>query len=147
MKNYSTEELQECPAYARLMALIKAYDSKGNQQYFAYRALKYLQLATNLLLVVIPGLNLSFQSLSMIQSMIALAAINLTIESLQQFNQHHQKGIGLRLTTERLRQEEHFYISQSGLYKNIFEPHKLLAERTEQAVTEFLSKGSNTVKI
>jgi len=65
-----------------------------------------------------------------------LGVLVVILEGLQHLNQYYHNWITYRSTCESLKHEKYLYLAQAGPYAEASEPHQLLAERTEELISQ-----------
>lgn len=70
----------------------------------------------------------------------ALGVSIAVLEGVQQLNQYQANWASYRGTAEALKHEKYFYLANAGPYAKTDKPHALLAERTEELISQEISK-------
>jgi hypothetical protein len=121
------------PAWFRLINQRDWYDTKSQHCQNWYKRLKLAQVT---LAVLIPVTSLLSSECAKWAASIAGVLIAV-LEATQQMNQYSTLWVTYRATAERLKHEQHLFLSNAGPYKGLVEVDRLtaLAERVEEHVS------------
>lgn len=127
------ESIKSHPAWFRLIDQWNWYDSKSAHCQRWYKCLKLAQVT---LAVLIPSTSLLPSECAKWAASIGGVLIAV-LEAVQQINQYSTLWVTYRATAERLKHEQHLFLSCAGPYKGLLESDRLvaLAERVEEHVS------------
>lgn len=127
------EPIKAHPAWFRLIDQRNWYDSKSQHCQLWYKSMKLAQVT---LAVLIPATSMLPADSAKWAASIAGILIAI-LEATQQMNQYSMLWVTYRATAERLKHEQHLFLSSAGPYKGMAEPERLiaLAERVEEHVS------------
>lgn len=115
--------------YSRLEQQINWYDTKSRRAQRWYKAIKYLELFSALLIPFLAKVNSSLTAI--------LGIVVAFLEGAQQINQWAQNWITYRSTCEALRHEKYSYLGKSGAYEGKIEEEakRILTQRVESLIS------------
>jgi hypothetical protein len=114
----------------RLDDQITWYGREGSRNRTWYKWLKGVTVLSALLIAPISTLSVGSRIAAGLGIAIAIA------EALQQLNRYHENWLAYRATAEALKHEKYLYLGLAGPYSSAPQPLSLLAERTENLISQ-----------
>jgi len=127
------------PIMQRLEDQIAWYDRKSLANQLTYKRIKIVEIvfaATIPLLATLPVPHAAYVTG-------VLGVVITVLEGLLHLNQYQQNWAAYRSTCESLRHEKFTYLGKASPYKNVADPHALLAERIESLVSQEHAKWAS----
>jgi Protein of unknown function (DUF4231) len=115
----------------RLEDQIAWYDRNSLSAQRTFKRCKVVEIIAAALIPFLTGLR--FGEAAWIAG--GLGVVVTAIEGVIHLNQYQQNWITYRSTCEALKSERHLYLAKAGPYAGAADPHALLAERIETAVS------------
>ena len=128
------------PIMERLEDQLSWYDRKSMASQRAYKRIKVIEI---LAAATIPFLAaLQRPHVAMVTA--GLGVLITVLEGMLHLNQYQQNWINYRSTCEALKHEKYTYLGNAAPYRNVPDPHALLAERIESRVSQEHAKWAST---
>ena len=121
---------------ARLDSQIAWYDHRSRINRTLYKCLKTMIIASAAAIPVLTTAGLPHGT----HIAAALGVSIAVLEGVQQLNQYQANWASYRSTAEALKHEKYFYLANAGPYAKTDRPQALLAERTEEFISQEISK-------
>ncbi len=126
------------PTLDRLEKQIDWYDLRSRKSQRRYKQLKILQMLVAAALPLLAAFDAAAWTSA------AAGSALLLLEGVQQLGQYQQNWLAYRSTCEQLRHEKFLHAADAGVYADVPDPDRLLAERLEGLVPQEHAKWVGT---
>jgi hypothetical protein len=144
---YQIPSRKNDPTWDRLEDQIEWYNDKSAQAKKTYKRIKFFEIVAAALIPFLSALNISQGSTKISHylsgSIAALGVLITILEGMLHLHQYQQNWITYRSTCESLKHEKFTYLAKAAPYKDVPDPHALLAERVESLVSQEHAKWAS----
>ena len=133
---HPTSEPHDEETLKRVDAQINWYDRRSSANRRLYKTLKTLIIASASAIPVLTTSGLPHGT----HLAAALGVMIAVLEGVQQLNQYQANWANYRMAAEALKHEKYYYLAAAGPYAKAENSYVLLTERTEELITQELSK-------